>query len=90
VNEPPKPNPPPLIIVAEVSKTWPTKEPELISNKFEAIINTNIHRGYTLVDWKYSNVFYSRKGEQCITETIIGLFKLTHDVIPFPQIKKPV
>jgi hypothetical protein len=60
-------------IVAEVSKSWKSGDPatHLLSQKFEAIINVNLSRGYKLSDWKL--------GQVCIgdvfTETIIAIFE---------------
>jgi hypothetical protein len=61
-------------IVAEASKTWTSTTPkeDLLSNKFELIINTNLERGYILKDWKVSSVI----GDNQFTETIIAIFEL--------------
>lgn len=60
-------------IVAEISKNWTPGDPitELLSNKFEYVINTNEQRGYELADWKLSQVC----NENIFTETIIAIFK---------------
>lgn len=63
-------------IVAEVSKTWtdPTNTTDVISKQFEAVINTNNKRGYTLKDWRLHS-FHNMYGNY--TETIIAIFELT-------------
>lgn len=60
-------------IVAEVSKSWKAGDPvaEIISQQFEAIINVNHGRGYTLKDWKLGQVCNG----DVFTETIIAIFE---------------
>ena len=61
-------------IVAEVTKNWEPGTPpiDLISQKFEAVINVNAERGYKLTDWKYNTV---TNGE-VLTELILAIFEL--------------
>jgi len=62
-------------IVAEVTKNWErgtTSTADLISHKFEAVINVNAERGYKLIEWKYNTVIY----EDILTELIIAIFEL--------------
>lgn len=62
-------------IVAEVTKNWTTQTSdtsELLSQKFEKVINTNLERGYQLVDWKLCAVMSS---DELFTETIIAIFE---------------
>lgn len=60
-------------IVAEVSKNWKWGEgsAELLSQKFELVINTNLERGYKLIDWKISTVVH----QDVLNETIIAIFE---------------
>lgn len=60
-------------IVAEVSKSWKAGDPatDLLSQKFEAIINVNLSRGYILTDWKLGQVCNG----DVFTETIIAIFE---------------
>lgn len=60
-------------IVAEISKNWTPGDPiaELLSNKFESVININNQRGYELAEWKLSQVC----NENIFTETIIAIFQ---------------
>lgn len=60
-------------IVAEVSKSWVSGSPatDLLSQKFEAIINVNEKRGYRLSDWKLGQVCIG----EVFTETIIAIFE---------------
>jgi len=60
-------------IVAEVSKSWtdPTTIKEILSQKFEQVVNVNYDRGYKLVDWNISSVVH----EGVLTETIIAIFE---------------
>lgn len=62
-------------IVAEVSKNWDKQTPvaELLSQKFEEVINVNSERGYKLIDWKISSVV----SEGVLNETIIAIFEKT-------------
>ncbi len=64
---------PERFIVAEVSKSWKAGDPvaELLSQKFEAIINVNEYRGYKLSDWKLGQVCNG----DVFTETIIAIFE---------------
>lgn len=62
-------------IVAEVTKNW-TKETlvsDLLSQKFERVINVNFERGYKLTEWKISQVFSPTT--DTFTETIIAIFE---------------
>jgi predicted transcriptional regulator len=62
-------------IVAEVTKNWErgtTSTADLISQKFEAVINVNAERGYKLIEWKYNTVIYG----DILTELIIAIFEL--------------
>lgn len=61
-------------IVAEISKNWQsgdTANAELLSQRFERVININIARGFKLVDWK-THVFVV---EGAVNETIIAIFE---------------
>lgn len=60
-------------IVAEVSKSWEAGDPatDLLSQKFEAIININLSHGYKLSDWKLGQVCSG----DVFTETIIAIFE---------------
>ncbi len=61
-------------IVAEITKNWNNETPikDLISQKFELVINTNAARGYKLIDWKFNVVLNSG---DVLTETIIAIFE---------------
>lgn len=61
-------------IVAEITKNWDANTPvtNLLSQQFEAVINTNFLRGYNLKDWKI-NVHHHGG---VLTETIIAIFQL--------------
>lgn len=61
-------------IVAEVTKNWTNQTPatDLLSQKFETVINVNAKRGYRLVDWKITTVLV----ESNLCETIIAIFEL--------------
>jgi len=68
-------------IVAEITKNWQKDGPvtDLISQRFENVINVNFNRGYALKDWKISTVVISEAN--CpelisLTETIIAIFEL--------------
>jgi hypothetical protein len=64
----------PKFIVAEVSKNWQagdTAEQELLSQRFEAVINTNLARGYLLVDWKTSVYVH----DEIVNESIFAVFE---------------
>lgn len=62
-------------IVAEVSKSWVRGQEvaDLLSQKFEAVLNFNDQRGYKLIDWKLSQV----SNGDVFTETIIAIFQKT-------------
>lgn len=60
-------------IVAEASKNWaqnPSLD-DLISHKFEKIININLERGYKLIDWKMTTTI----SDGVMSETIIAIFE---------------
>lgn len=64
-------------IVAEVSKNWQvgdTANTDLLSQRFETVINTNLSRGYKLVDWKTSVFVHN----EIVNETIIAIFEKTN------------
>jgi hypothetical protein len=63
----------PKFIVAEVSKTWIPGTPisDLLSQKFEKVINVNDERGYSLKEWKLSTTIHNNT----LTETIIAIFE---------------
>lgn len=65
----------PKFIVAEVTKNWTPETPvsDLLSQRFELVINTNFQRGYKLIDWKVSQT----SNQNVLTETIIAIFELT-------------
>jgi len=60
-------------IVAEVTKNWTleTQVDNLLSNRFETVININHARGYKLIDWKLGQTVMS----EVFTETIIAIFE---------------
>lgn len=62
-------------IVAEITKNWAVGETEadLLSQRFELVINTNLKRGYVLKEWKIFQVI----SQNVLTETIIAIFKLS-------------
>ncbi len=62
-------------IVAEITKNWTktTLAKDLISQRFEGVINVNLERGYKLVDWRLNA--HTAKG--VLTETIIAIFEQT-------------
>lgn len=64
-------------IVAEVTKNWDKVTPvyDLLSQKFEVVINKNHERGYTLIDWKLNVVI----NDGVLTETIIAIFELIEE-----------
>lgn len=64
-------------IVAEVCKSWPEdsnsiRKGETISEIFESVVGTNLHRGYDLESWQYSK--FAGPNGRSITETIIAVF----------------
>jgi len=61
-------------IVAEITKNWTPSTPaaDLLSQRFEAVINVNLDRGYKLIDWKISTV----TDGTIVIETIIAIFEL--------------
>lgn len=61
-------------IVAEITKNWDKQTPvsDLLSQKFEVVINTNSERGYKLIDWKITSCV----NNDILTETIIAIFEL--------------
>lgn len=63
----------PLFIVAEITKNWTKDTPieNLLSQRFEAVININAQRGYKLIDWKISCGY----SQDVLTETIIAIFQ---------------
>ena len=66
--------PEPRFIVAEVSKTWTNPEersPELLSQRFEHIINVNHERGYALRSWQPTQNMESG----VLVETIVAVFE---------------
>lgn len=72
-------------IVAEISKTWDgnfdenTPMSQLIGQKFENVINTNLKRGYTLGEWRFSNTYNTDRLQ--LVETIIAIFVLHEKTI---------
>lgn len=70
-------------IVAEITKNWTngTAIENLLSQKFEKVINVNAERGYKLTDWKFNTVV---NGES-LTETIIAIFELLQTPEPINQ-----
>lgn len=59
-------------IVAEITKNWDTQTPvtDLLSQRFESVINVNHERGYKLTDWKITSII----NDGILTETIIAIF----------------
>jgi hypothetical protein len=66
-------------IVAEITKNWDplTQVEDLLSQRFETVINTNYYRGYDLLEWKTSAVIHNN----VLTETIIAIFELNQSRI---------
>lgn len=69
-------------IVAEASKNWEQGDQsvsDLLSERFELIINTNFDRGYKLVDWKVSSIVINSDKDKppVLNETIIAIFEKT-------------
>lgn len=60
-------------IVAEITKNWTTETPigDLLCQQFEYVINTNLSRGYKLMDWKLAAATH----DEILTETIIAIFE---------------
>ncbi len=65
---------PDQFIVAEITKHWAPGTPveDLISQRFEMVINMNTQRGYKLKDWR----LYTMSTEGLLTETIVAIFEL--------------
>lgn len=63
-------------IVAEITKNWTKETPvsDLLSHKFEEVINVNADRGYKLTDWKLTSAVH----QEVLTETIIAIFQKPH------------
>lgn len=67
-------------IVSESTKNWVDGEvqhaDELVSKRFEHIIDVNAKRGYELETWQYQKVAHDAPGGRVIIcETIIGVFR---------------
>lgn len=65
-------------IVAEITKNWTNSTPvaDLISQRFEMVINTNFERGYKLIDWKINSISQTTNEKVVVlTETIIAIFE---------------
>ena len=63
-------------IVAEISKTWPhhylrMDGPDVLAQRFEAIIERNRDRGYVLESWHFNSTA-THDGQ--LIETIIAVF----------------
>ncbi len=65
-------------IVAEITKNWTQDTPvaDLLSQRFEEVININEERGYRLSDWRIT----STSNEGLFTETIIAIFEIRVNV----------
>jgi hypothetical protein len=63
----------PRFLVAELSRNWPHGKGLLLSQRFEAAIETNHRRGYKLHSWRLSRI-NNANGE--LNETIIAVFEL--------------
>lgn len=65
-------------IVAEVSKNWPIdrRDDEILSERFERVINHNLERGYLLHSWRIAATFDQQRG--VLNETIIAVFELAY------------
>lgn len=63
-------------IVAEVSRNWPGAG-TLLSERFEAMIEVNLLRGYTLHSWHLNRVETGAEipGETVLNETIVAVFE---------------
>jgi hypothetical protein len=64
------------MIVAEISRNYPGSDLPAIGQTFELVIEANGARGYTLKDWRFSQVVISDEGGNGICETIIAIFEL--------------
>lgn len=68
--------PPKQFIVAEVSKNWRDGQsvgsPMILSQRFEAVIEGNLKRGYVLRSWQFNQI---ARGED-LSETIVAVFEL--------------
>lgn len=66
-------------IVAEVTRNWPSDDPnnKLISQRFEGVIAVNVQLGYELESWRMSHTFVPPVGGFApgIVETIVAVFK---------------
>jgi hypothetical protein len=74
-------------IVAEVTKNWDGDtdiSSELLSQKFELVINVNAERGYKLIDWKLTSL----SDVNLLTETIIAIFELENET-PLHNLQNP-
>jgi hypothetical protein len=71
-------------IVAEVSKTWVARDPDhrVLAERFEAVIDRNRDRGYTLESWQLVTAT-TANGQ--LVETIIAVFYRTHPNEPPPR-----
>jgi len=69
--------PAPRFIVGEISKSWvdgqPTTHTGLISQQFEAMIETQLQRGYRLHSFQLSTA-YAEATDQ-LNETIVAVFE---------------
>lgn len=63
-------------IVAEISKNWTGGRPDsagpTLGQHFEACLNTNLARGYRLVDWRLDRL---STGSASMNETIVAVFE---------------
>lgn len=63
-------------IVAEISKNWPEEDmpggPRFLGQRFEAVINRNWARGYSLHSWHVNRIW--RSADE-LNETIIAVFE---------------
>lgn len=61
-------------IVAEVSKTWPEKPEDgndIVSQRFQLVIQRNLRRGYSLHSWSLSTGYANNH----VVETIVAVFR---------------
>ena len=64
----------PHFIVAEVSKNWPAdhRDPGLLCQRFEEVVNVNLKRGYRLQSFTLHRLMTSPDE---LNETIIAVFE---------------
>lgn len=73
----------PRTFVAEVSRNWADGDvrKDLISERFERVINVNHGRGYRLKEWQFRATWIpgSLSTVACLIETIVAIFERAED-----------